>query len=417
MKKIISFALAVVMIAGLFSVIPMTVTAEESSTGVTAVGAVPTDYVPVGTAINNQDEFYAMTANGKYYLTKDITITESYGSNRPTKFTGTLDGNGHSITLSSGSSIFSSLGTCTVKNLTINGYVNVTGASTTAGAIVGTVSGGSTVVFENIVNNAPVTSEYRAGGLVGVINDKSYVRFVRCVNNAPVTGSNMLGGILGYTYGYSLEMFDCVNNGKVSTLLVDKKGNFYYANGQCGGMVGRHGGDTKLVDKDGNTTTSGSAVVIPVSRFAYIINCKNTGEIYSKTDAAGIIAHARSSTVNITGCVNEGKITSESSNAAGIAANIGTYTEPYFYYVTLNITNCVNTGDIYMTAASPSGNITKNAAGIAGYVYGDATTALCRINRCINLGTIYSTFYASQLLGYSNNVNNEINSRRKGCEI
>ena len=414
MKKIISFALAVVMIAGLFSVIPMTVTAEESSTGVTEPGAVPTGYVPVGTAITNQADFASMKANGKYYLTKDIDIAESYAS----KFTGTLDGNGHSITLG-GKPIFKSLGSCTVKNLTIWGSVTVAGAKTTAGAIVGTVSGSSVVAFENIVNNAPVTSAYRAGGLVGMINDKSYARFVRCVNNAPVIGSNMLGGILGYTEGYTLEMFECVNNGKVASAT---------ANGICGGMVGRHGGDTKLLDKNGNIAPSGSAALIPDNRFAHIVNCKNTGEIYSKTDAAGIIGHARSSTVYITGCINEGKITSEGSNAAGIAANIGaikTYeikdekgnsiideetgkavTKDWFYYVTLNITNCVNTGEISMTAASPSGTI--NAAGIAGYVYGAATTALCRINKCINLGTIYSTFYASQLLGYSNNANNEI---------
>ena len=72
MKKIISFALAVVMIAGLFSVIPMTVTAEESSTGVTEPGAVPTGYVPVGTAITKPEEFYAMKADGNYYLANDI---------------------------------------------------------------------------------------------------------------------------------------------------------------------------------------------------------------------------------------------------------------------------------------------------------------------------------------------------------
>ena len=427
MKKIISFALAVVMIAGLFSVIPMTVTAEESSTGVTEPGAVPTGYVPVGTAITKPEEFYAMKANGNYYLANDIDIVESYGSKSKSKFTGTFDGNGHKITLN-GNPIFSSLGSCTVKNLTIWGSVTVTGAKTTAGAIVGTVSGSSVAAFENIVNNAPVTSAYRAGGLVGMINDKSNARFVRCVNNAPVIGTNLIGGILGYTQGYTLEMFDCVNNGRVLAQSKDSKGNFYYANGQCGGMVGRHGGDTKLLDKDGNIASSGSTALIPDNRFAYIVNCKNTGEIYSKTDAAGIIGHARSSTVYITGCINEGKITSEGSNAAGIAANIGaikTYeikdekgnsiideetgkavTKDWFYYVTLNITNCVNTGEISMTKASPSGTI--NAAGIAGYVYGAATTALCRINKCINLGTIYSTFYASQLLGYSNNAKNEI---------
>ena len=166
MKKIISFALAVVMIAGLFSVIPMTVTAEESSTGVTEVGAVPTGYVPVGTAIEDEAGFANMTADGKYYLAKDIEITESYAS----KFTGTFDGNGYSIKLN-GKPIFSSLSTCTVKNMNIWGSVTATGTKTTAGAIVGTLSGSSIAAFENIVKHATVTSEYRDGGLVGMIND------------------------------------------------------------------------------------------------------------------------------------------------------------------------------------------------------------------------------------------------------
>lgn len=374
MKKIISFALAVVMIAGLFSVIPMTVTAEESSTGVTAVGSVPTGYVPVGTAITKPEEFYAMKADGNYYLANDIEITDSYKSK--SKFTGTLDGNGHSIKLN-GKPIFSSLSTCTVKNLNIWGSVTATGTKTTAGAIVGTVSGGSIVSFENIFNTATVTSDYRAGGLVGMINDKSYARFVRCVNNAIVTGTNVIGGILGYTLGYTLEMFDCVNIGTVSTTT---------AKGICGGLVGRNGGDYAIADE----------------RFAFIKNCKNTGDIHSTSEAGGIIGVAKGSTVNIVSCVNEGKITSETNYAAGIAANIGAKN----YLVTLNITNCVNTGKISMTKASPSEKV--NAAGIAGHVYGSGTDGLCRINKCINLGTVYSTFYASQLLGYSNNSNNEI---------
>lgn len=374
MKKIISFALAVVMIAGLFSVIPMTVTAEESSTGVTEVGAVPTGYEPVGTAIEDEAGFANMTADGKYYLAKDIEITESYAS----KFTGTFDGNGYSIKLN-GKPIFSSLGSCTVKNLTIWGSVIVTGTKTTAGAIVGTVSGSSVAAFENIVNNAPVTSAYRAGGLVGMINDTSYARFVRCVNNAPVIGTNMIGGILGYTEGYTLEMFDCVNNGRVAS---------EPEKGICGGMVGRNGVDYAIADE----------------RFAFIKNCKNTGAIYSTSKAGGIIGEAKGPTVNIVSCVNEGEVTSSNGYAAGIAAYVGTSK----YLVTLNITNCVNTGKISMTKASPSGDITKNAAGIAGYVYGSGTNGLCRINKCINLGTIHSTFFASQLLGYSNNANNEI---------
>lgn len=47
------------------------------------------------TAINDADDFKKMVASGSYTLTKDIIVTEPYASD----FSGTFDGNGHTVTL------------------------------------------------------------------------------------------------------------------------------------------------------------------------------------------------------------------------------------------------------------------------------------------------------------------------------
>jgi hypothetical protein len=60
-----------------------------------------------------------MSQTGTYYLSKDITLTSSYAK----EFKGTLDGNGHTITISGAKSIFSKLTGATVKNLTIVGEI------------------------------------------------------------------------------------------------------------------------------------------------------------------------------------------------------------------------------------------------------------------------------------------------------
>lgn len=377
MKKIISSVLAFVMIAGIFALIPMPAMAADTTQSTTEVGKVEAGYTPTGTAITTAAEFAAMEANGNYYLDANITIDASYAS----KFTGTFDGNGHTVTVSV--PMFAKLNG-TVKNLTVRGSVTATGASEYAAAVALLADKSKSVLVENVVNYATVTSAYRAGGIFAQINSGSVARFVNCVNNGKVTGTNMVGGVLGYMQGYGLEMLDCVNNGDVS-IVAGNKGN-------CGGLVGRFGEDKAITDG---------------TRFVNIINCKNTGAVSSSTMAGGILGHARGATATIAYCVNEGNIIGNNDSveddctAAGIVSSVGTSK----FLATLNVTNCVNTGNITMASSVPNGS--KLASGIVGYVYGSGVGRVT-IDKCINLGTISSTFFASQLLGYSNNAANTI---------
>ena len=67
---------------------------------------------PEGEAIDSAADFAAMSESGKYYLSKDITVSSSYSNT----FKGTLDGNGHVIRLAEGmnASLFNSTSAATI---------------------------------------------------------------------------------------------------------------------------------------------------------------------------------------------------------------------------------------------------------------------------------------------------------------
>ena len=148
MKKALSIALVLCMILSLCTISAMA--------------------APEGTAITDEAGFLAMAADGKYYLANDITLTKSYEA----VFTGTLDGNGKTVTVSA--PMFANFAG-TAKNFTIAGAVTV--AEGAAGALAAISDGGTAVVLENIVNNASVTvtgttEACVAGGLIGLFGGK-----------------------------------------------------------------------------------------------------------------------------------------------------------------------------------------------------------------------------------------------------
>ena len=181
MKKIISIALALSMLA---SLIVMSVSAA---------------YTPEGTAITSAAEFAAMAADGKYYLANDITVEATYEG----VFAGTLDGNGKTITTSV--PVFATLGSATVKNLKLAGEIAIDEAD--AAVLTTTVAGGSTLVIDNVENNCNLTVAKKkdVGGFIGVMNyDACYgttITIKNSTNNGNITGGWRAGGFLGYAPG------------------------------------------------------------------------------------------------------------------------------------------------------------------------------------------------------------------------
>lgn len=208
------------------------------------------------TAINDADGFKNMVAGGSYTLTKDIIVTEPYASD----FSGTFDGNGHTVTLnitsgSANTGLFKKLvGGATVKNVTTAGTVSG-GAST--GAIAG-----------------------NADGKVSIFN---------CKNTATVTGTGKgVGGILGYSYpanGYA-TIESCANTGAIVAEGKQQTG------GIAGNLEGAH----------------------------VIRNCYNTGSVTATSGFAGIVGCGTKG-VTVENCYSTGAIATGGFALVGVATS------------------------------------------------------------------------------------------------
>lgn len=139
--------------------------------------------------VSSAKEFAAMVASGSYKLTADITVTEPYAYD----FSGTFDGDGHTVTL------------------------NIA-ASTPNVGLFKTLSGGA--VVKNVITAGSISStEKYVGGIAGFANTYSGdVTIENCKNTAAVQGGNGVGGIFGYCSGsaHSVTITGCANTGTIS---------------------------------------------------------------------------------------------------------------------------------------------------------------------------------------------------------
>lgn len=179
-------------------------------------------------------------------LGKDITLSLAEGENSnwtsvgtgTTPYTGTVNGNGHSITgmtinqTTNRAGFIGSLGeNGAVKNLKLKA-VSVT---TTGGFVGGLVGYGySFSVIENCAVEGGTISanESGVGGIVGRAEGKNSAPalIVACHNTAAVSGKSNVGGIIGTAWDYS-RVIACYNSGSIT-----------HTDGwNCGGIVGIFG--------------------------------------------------------------------------------------------------------------------------------------------------------------------------------
>lgn len=188
---------------------------------VLALGLLPTAAWAAGTEkISTAKAFAQMRANGNYILTEDITVSTPYAND----FSGTFDGNGHTVTLdiTKGSNIglFSKIASGgTVKNVITAGEVS---GAKQVGGIAGVCEG----TIEYCGNTAKVTGKKNVGGITGQAGyysansaDSKKAYLTNCYNTGTISlkngSSNMYsGGILGSSQNSSLNT--CVNTGSVS---------------------------------------------------------------------------------------------------------------------------------------------------------------------------------------------------------
>ena len=170
--------------------------------------------------ITSPDELIAFT-NGDpavdAVLDRDIDLGE-WTTAFTDGYSGTFDGNGHSITYTKTNpagnfhSLFKSLNAGgEIKDLTVKGSMTFTAARTYNAPFVYENHG----TIRDCVNEMTITHtgtkncQYAAG-----ITAKNYGTVTGCVNNAAITVRNYAGGIVAQNLGGNVT--DCVNNGSVT---------------------------------------------------------------------------------------------------------------------------------------------------------------------------------------------------------
>ena len=183
---------------------------------VLAVSLLPTAAWAAGTEeISTAEAFAQMRANGNYILTEDITVSTPYAND----FSGTFDGNGHTITLrisstSYNTGLFSKIGqNGTVKNV-------ITAGSVTGRSFTGAVAGLNYGTIQKCWNQANVTGTTNVGGIVGTNGSSSSSNLIHatvtgCYNTGSVKGTRYIGGIVGNSANSTLEK--CASTGTIDT--------------------------------------------------------------------------------------------------------------------------------------------------------------------------------------------------------
>ena len=299
-----------------------------------------------GTKITTAEEFAAMTADGKYFLDADITLSATY----ETPFTGVFDGNGHKITTTV--PIFNEV-KGTIRNLTVDGTVTVADGYAAAVAMQ-TSKTDEKVVFENIVNNAAVTGPSTTAAILAYGTGDTNVLVKNCVNNGKIDGGSQTGSMIGYCQGKTVDIEGCTNNGEI---IASKT--------YGGGIIGRFGKDK--VKDDG-----------------YVINitgCVNNGNINGTKDQIGGIIGYVIGIVNIVGCENHGSVTTAAGCAGGILGQTASNTADYVRASGVLIKDCLNTGNITgVTRAAGIAATVGRLEAYAGHSY--------RVEHCRNTGNV-----------------------------
>ena len=232
--------------------------------------------------IDLKDFCYAAANNAKELSWEPI-------GNYSKRYTGTFDGNGHTISnlyikvQRQGVGFFGCAEDASIKNITFdNAQVENTGNDDKY-TMTGIVVGAAFATLQNLktLKNCSVKSGTKVlGGIAGSITRSCS----NLENNATVSGKYEVGGIAG-RFSSVYTMSSCVNNGMVAA----------NGSGRCGGIVA-------------------------VLTFGNIEDCANYGNVTGTNEIGGIVGYAYgNSTIKRT--LSSGDITSQESSAGIIVGN------------------------------------------------------------------------------------------------
>ena len=276
-----------------------------------------------------------------------------------------------------------------IENATINANGDATkGIRHCVGGIVGRANNATTV--DNCDNSGEVCATADKGYMIfvgGITGEGSSALTIQdCDNTGDVSstatsGSALMGGISArLANGGSIK--NSTNNAKVTlagTVLNGSSDTGYQSS--IAGIVGAVAGAEATLENCKNLSA------------AVVDNASKNNNANVRHSVGGMVGRCVK-VVTLTGCTNEGKVTSSAGN--GLMFNIGGMTG--YSDVSHSITNCVNGGEV-----SASLNAEHLAlGGISGRLNVGGTVTGCTNNGLISLtGTVTNTVVMGGMIGYN----------------
>ena len=326
------------------------------------------------------------------------TTWDPIGIDNAGKFTGTFEGNNHTIKgiyVKKDGNFAGLFGISdTIQNLTIaDSYIEATGNA--VGGIVGAVRDGKIL---NCINKGIITGEgYTVGGIAGQFNGE---KIENCVNEGKITGGiengyGMVAGIVGNMVAG--DIINCINKGVITDRGVNTGGITGQSKGgkiqNCVNLGTIYGGIYNDI-----ATYSGGIVGQFLGKM--IESCVNNGNTLSKGTVNGGICGIIAGNASITKCINIGTIQGAGGYQGGIAASLGSDSS-------VTVEKCINTGTIQGTGGYQGG--------ICGGIGKNSSST---IKNCYNLGDVIEeasdVFDVSGIIscinqGFSGTISNNYN--------
>lgn len=222
-------------------------------------------------------EKYASESDKHFLIENDFTVANSIAEMK-----GTVDGNGHTITVSN-CALIDYLNGGTVKNITTNGTITTYSYNAPYRKTCGVLAAyASNVTLTNCCNQANIqqstsVTTFDVGGLIGYLDNSNGAELNNCRNEGNIIGNAEiitfnLGGIVGNISGSSTHLINCCNTGAIQ-----HNSNSTYPS-YIGGLIG---------------TTAGSGNKI-------VENCYSIGEIsgVGQDKRGGIIGSSKTTIQN-----------------------------------------------------------------------------------------------------------------------
>ena len=367
-------------------------------------------YAASGTAIKTADDLKAMESNpgGSYYLANDIEVPANLilFTSYDAPFTGTLDGNGHTIkgyTYTSSAdwteqaALFGYAKKATFKNLKMT---NVNISLNQAGTVAALVAASENCKFTDISVSGKITGKSlsTAAGIVAYSYEGGTL--TNCKNSADITITNAdegssAAGVAGFI-GSAGSMKNCSNSGKISI-----SGSIEATSISAAGVVLGVGKATSCknsgtisVSAIGNGSMNDACIAAGVAvEVDTAVSCSNTGKVSMNATVEAIDPHRvggvfGSVTKSASKCYNKGAVSFSGKSHRGLyVGGLGAYLP--------KVSQSYNKGTVTVKMSSAKKAEDNKIGGVSG--------AVVDMRNCYNTGsvTVTGAAFVGGISGYA----------------